>query len=97
MRSFPDQQRLNQVIPPITAGEQDYHSWIRDYHVSEVSVALTPHQEVFLVTTLLVCDSRPNIYMYHVSLYRTMPDGVVLRERAISELMPFDIRHNEVI
>ena len=97
MRSFLDQDRLNRVTPPITAGEQDHHSWNREYHVDSVTVTLTPHQNVFLVTTLLAHNTRPDRYLSDLSLYRTMHDGVTVRERAISDVTLFQIDPNEVI
>lgn len=97
MSSFLDQQRLNRVTPTIVAGETDHHSWNRDYKVGRVSITLMPHQ-TYLVTTVLGHNTQPDRYLYEVSLYRTMPDGVTIRERGLSdEPTLFQINADEVI
>lgn len=87
---------LRDVLSPITAGEQDHWSWNRDHTVFQVAVTPLPHQ-MWLVTTTLQNNTRPDRFLVENSLYRTMPDRVTLRVSPVTEAVDFQLYPNEAI
>jgi len=92
---MPKQPFSRSIEAIILASEQDRWSYNRTYQVVSVSLNRLPFG-CHLVTTLL--DSgRRNLFATETSIYRTMDNGVTVRERTVSEVTAFELRRNEVI
>jgi len=92
---MPKQPFSRSIEAIILASEQD--RWERNltYQVYDVSLVSMPYN-CHLVTTVLNTRQR-SLFAVETSIYRTMDNGVTVRERQVSGPDPFELRRNEVI